>query len=56
VGFTSAWRRVKHQKVIVHLLVNLHDACLVTTTVTVVWRTKNRDHLLVLGPIKALNQ
>lgn len=36
VRLSSPWCRVEHQEVVVHVLVHLHDSCLVCTPVTIV--------------------
>ena len=52
---SSSRRRIKHQEVIVHLFINLHNTSLIPTPVTIVRRTENSDHFLVLSPIIPLH-
>ena len=52
---TSTWCWVENEEVVVHLFVNLHDACFITTTVAVVWRGEDSYDLLLVRPIVALN-
>lgn len=47
----SVWN-VQHA---VQLLVDLHDGCLVATAVAVVGCTKDRDNIVVVGPVVALH-
>jgi len=51
VWLSTAGRRIEHQEVCVHLFVELHDSCLVSATVAVVWRRKDGHDLLFVGPI-----
>lgn len=37
------------------MLINLHDRCLVTASVAVVWRREDGDNIAVLGPIVTLH-
>ena len=54
VGFSTTRRRVEHQEIVIHLLVDFHYASLVAAPVAVVWRGENRHHLLLMGPVVAL--
>jgi hypothetical protein len=54
VGLSSAGRWVENQKVVVHLLVHLHDSGFVAAPVTIVRRTKDCYNLFILSPIKSL--
>ena len=54
VGFASARGWVKHEVRVVHLFVDLHDASFVAASVAVIWRRKNRDDLLFMGPVVSL--
>jgi hypothetical protein len=55
VGFASSWRWVKHQEIVIHLFVYLHDTGFVAASVAVIRRTENSHDFLVLCPIISLN-
>jgi len=49
--FASSWCRVKDQEIMVHLLINLHDTCFVSTPVAVVRCREDSDNRFVMTPI-----
>jgi len=50
-----SWARVKLQESILQMLINLHDSCLVTTSVAVIWSRENGDNISILRPIVPLH-
>ena len=56
VGFSTARGRVKHQEIVIHLLVHFHYARLVAASVAVVRRRENCHHLLLVRPVVALRK
>ena len=55
MGFSATGCGVEHQEVIVHILVNLHDACLVCASVAVVGGREDGDHVLLVAPVEAVH-
>ena len=51
--FTPSRSGIEDQEIVVHLLVHLHYARFVATTVAVVRRGENRHHLLLVTPVVA---
>ena len=52
--FASPRRWVEHQKVVIHLLINFHDAGLIAASVAVVGGREDGHNLLFVRPIVAL--
>ena len=50
---STAWCRVKHQEIVIHLFVDFHYSSLISTSIAVVWRWKDRHDLLLMAPIIA---
>jgi hypothetical protein len=45
------WSLVKHKKIIIHVFVDLHDCCVVSTSICVVGCTEYCNKRFVVGPI-----
>jgi len=54
-GLTRSRAWVELQESILQMLVNLHDGCLVTTSVAVVGGTEDGHHVPILAPVVALH-
>ena len=52
---SSAGRGVKHEEVVVHVLVNLHDTGLVRAAVAVIGRREYSDDMLIMTPVEAVH-
>ena len=44
-----------HSQCILQMLINLHNRCLVTASVTVIWSTEYCDNVPILTPVVALH-
>lgn len=53
--FTTPRSRIKDQKVVIHLLVNLHDPRFIAAPITVIRRRKYSHYLLLVTPVEAVH-
>ncbi len=52
---SAAGCRIKDQEIIIHILVHLHDTCLVGASVTVVRCREDSDDVLIVTPIEPIH-
>lgn len=52
---SSPWGRIKDKEVVVHILVHLHDTCLVSASVAIVWSREDGDYVLFMRPVVAIH-
>ena len=52
---SAAWGRVKDQEVVVHVLIDLHDTCLICASVAVIGCREDSDDVLLVTPIEAIH-
>ena len=53
--FASSRGRIELKESILKMFINLHDCCLIRTSITIVRRTKNRHHIFLMTPIVAFH-
>lgn len=53
--FSTSRCRVENEEVVIHVLVDLHDACLIRASVTVVWRRKDCYYVLIVRPVEPVH-
>jgi hypothetical protein len=56
VGLSSSRRRVEDKVAVVHLFVHFHNTGFIAASVAIIWRRKDCDHLLLVGPVVPLHR
>jgi len=55
VWLTLARSRIELQKDVLHLLVELHDGCLIAAPIAIVWCAEDGDDVAIVAPIEPLH-
>jgi|LauGreDrversion4_2_1035121.scaffolds.fasta_scaffold159985_2 hypothetical protein len=45
--------RVENEEIVIHVFVNLHNTCLISTSVAVIWRRKDCHDMFIMTPVVA---
>lgn len=51
VGLTTTWGRVKLKEGVFQCVVELHNGCLVSASITIIGGRENGDHISVVAPV-----